>query len=106
MGLASKSLRKFLKNMSYLKFFAILIQFFYDFFFNFQNDYKDDKVVLAVSVTLTICLALSFVFMCLICRRKSRERAKKRHFARLVSDLNATEKFTLVTPSDEEDNSD
>jgi len=73
---------------------------------NLYNDYKDDKVVLAVSVTLTICLALSFVFMCLICRRKSRERAKKRHFARLVSDLNATEKFTLVTPSDEEDNSD
>ena len=103
MGLASKSLRKFLK-IFVLKFF---LRFLHDFFFfNFQNDYKDDKVVLAVSVTLTICLALSFVFMCLICRRKSRERAKKRHFARLVSDLNATEKFTLVTPSDEEDNSD
>jgi len=72
---------------------------------NLYNDYKDDKAVLAVSVTLTICLVLSFIFMCLICRRKSRERAKKRHFARLVSDLNATEKFTLVTPSDEEDNS-
>ena len=104
MGLASKSLRKFLKK--YVIKFDVFSHFDSIFFFNFQNDYKDDKVVLAVSVTLTICLALSFVFMCLICRRKSRERAKKRHFARLVSDLNATEKFTLVTPSDEEDNSD
>ena len=75
-------------------------------FHSFQNEYKDDKVVLAVSVTITICLGLSCFFICLICRRKSRERAKKRHFARLVSDLNATEKFTLVTPSDEEENSD
>ena len=104
MGLASKSLRKLFKK--YVTKFVKVCLFFFNFFCNFQNDYKDDKVVLAVSVTLTICLALSFVFMCLICRRKSRERAKKRHFARLVSDLNATEKFTLVTPSDEEDNSD
>ena len=44
---------------------------------------------------------LSFV-LCCICRRRSRDKAKKRHFARLVNDLNAEEKFTLVTPSDEE----
>ena len=52
----------------------------------------------AVFSTVTI----TFLATCCLCRRKARDRAKKRHFQRLVSDLNAQEKFTLVTPSDEE----
>ena len=32
-------------------------------------------------------------------------RQKQQHFSRLVSDLNATEKFAIVSPSDEDDSS-
>ena len=39
-------------------------------------------------------------------RYRARNEAKKRHFKRLINDLNATEKFSIVTPSEDEDFSD
>lgn len=49
-----------------------------------------------------LALLLLLIATCYACRHRRRERAKRRHFARLVNDLNATEKFTLVTPSDDD----
>jgi hypothetical protein len=56
-----------------------------------------------------IGLSLFFVILlisCLVCRYRARAEAKKRHFKRLINDLNATEKFSIVTPSEDEDYSD
>ena len=68
----------------------------------FQTKYKDDNLAIAVAFSVFLCLAILTTCICWFCKRKARERAKKKHFARLVNDLNATEKFTLVTPSDDE----
>lgn len=72
------------------------------FDFSFQKQYKDNDMVFLASFVVCLTFTILFCFACCLCRRKSKERAKKRHFEKLVSDLNATEKFTLVSPSDEE----
>ena len=72
------------------------------YFSNLQDVYNDNN---EVTIGFTIFLVITGTFMlvcCLYCRHKRRKAAKRRHFTRLVNDLNASEKFTLVTPSDEE----
>merc|ERR1712083_629479 len=64
--------------------------------------YKDDNMALLVGFAVFSTFSILFLATCCLCRRKARDRAKKKHFERLVSDLNAQEKFTLVTPSDDE----
>jgi len=64
--------------------------------------YRDNNMALLVSFAVFSTISVLFLATCCLCRRKSRDRAKKKHFQRLVSDLNAQEKFTLVTPSDDE----
>jgi len=64
--------------------------------------YRDNNMALLVSFAVFSTISVLFLATCCLCRRKARDRAKKKHFQRLVSDLNAQEKFTLVTPSDDE----
>ena len=64
--------------------------------------YKDDETTLWILFGIFLFLSGASFIICCICRRRTREKRKKRHFARLVNDLNAEEKFTLVTPSDDE----
>ena len=70
------------------------------FLAKFQKEDSHD-----VTIGFVIFLVITGTLMlicCLYCRHKRRKAAKRRHFSRLVNDLNASEKFTLVTPSDEE----
>ena len=72
----------------------------------FQTKYKqNDKYVIISVIVLSLTLAVSIV-ACIVCRHKAKAEAKKRHFKRLINDLNATEKFSIVTPSEDEDYSD
>jgi len=64
--------------------------------------YKDNNLALLVFFAVFSTISALFLATCCLCRRKARDKAKKKHFQRLVSDLNAQEKFTLVTPSDDE----
>ena len=76
---------------------------FYKYFtFSFQKQYEENfQTFLVVSTTLIILVSL--LFCCCVWRRiRARKAAKKRHFTRLVNDLNASERFTLVAPSDDE----
>ena len=68
----------------------------------FQLQYSDNNMALLVSFAVFSTISVLFLATCCLCRRKAKDRAKKKHFQRLVSDLNAQEKFTLVTPSDDE----
>ncbi len=68
----------------------------------FQEKYSGDNLAMASAFAVLLSFVILFLLICVFCRRKQRERAKKKHFARLVNDLNASEKFTLVTPSDDE----
>ena len=71
-------------------------------FYYIQNTYdENNQVTIGVTVFLVITGTMVLV-CCIVCRHKRKRAAKKRHFTRLVNDLNASEKFTLVTPSDEE----
>jgi len=67
-----------------------------------KKQYEENfQTFLVVSTTLIILVSL--LFCCCIWRRiRARKAAKKRHFTRLVNDLNASERFTLVAPSDDE----
>jgi len=59
------------------------------------------QTFLVASTVLVLLMLL--MFLCCVWRRiRARKAAKKRHFSRLVNDLNASERFTLVAPSDEE----
>jgi hypothetical protein len=74
--------------------------------FIFQTKYKEnDKYVLASVIGLSLFFVILLI-SCLVCRYRARAEAKKRHFKRLINDLNATEKFSIVTPSEDEDYSD
>ena len=66
----------------------------------FQKE-DSNEVTIGFVIFLVITGTLMLI-CCLYCRHKRRKAAKRRHFSRLVNDLNASEKFTLVTPSDEE----
>ena len=70
--------------------------------FFFQLQYSNNNMALLVFFAVFSTIAVVFLATCCLCRRKAKDRAKKKHFQRLVSDLNAQEKFTLVTPSDDE----
>jgi len=67
-----------------------------------KKQYEENfQTFLVVSTTLIILVSL--LFCCCVWRRiRARKAAKKRHFTRLVNDLNASERFTLVAPSDDE----
>jgi len=53
---------------------------------------------------VSVFVALLAAF-CVVRSVRRRRRARREHFSRLVSDLNATEKFAIVGPSDEDDDS-
>lgn len=62
-----------------------------------QLDLVASSVLLAVSFVM-----ITFIVCCLVRMVRRRRRQKRQHFARLVNDLNATEKFSIVSPSDDE----
>jgi hypothetical protein len=68
--------------------------------------YKENDVYVIASITGLAAFFFLLLIACLMCRYRARAEAKKRHFKRLINDLNATEKFSIVTPSEDEDYSD
>ena len=51
-------------------------------------------------------LLLTIALICVIRQVRRRRRNKRQHFSRLVTDLNATEKFSIAAASDEDELSD
>ena len=66
---------------------------------------ENDKYVVASVIAMSLFFVAAVV-CCVVWRHRARAEAKKRHFKRLITDLNATEKFSIVTPSEDEDYSD
>jgi hypothetical protein len=69
-------------------------------------EYRKNDTYILSSIGILVALFILILSVCFICRQRARVEAKKRHFKRLINDLNATEKFSIITPSEEEDLSD
>jgi cbb3-type cytochrome oxidase subunit 3 len=73
---------------------------------HFQYDVTNDQTAAAVAATVAASLCFLLVVCCVWRAARRRRRARREHFTRLVSDLNAAEKFAIVGPSDDDDSTD
>ena len=61
---------------------------------------------IVVACAVLSALLLTIALICVIRQVRRRRRNKRQHFSRLVTDLNATEKFSIAAASDEDELSD
>uniref|UniRef100_A0A0K2TXB9 Uncharacterized protein n=2 Tax=Lepeophtheirus salmonis TaxID=72036 RepID=A0A0K2TXB9_LEPSM len=68
----------------------------------YSNPHRWDWILLGLVVGISSTIALLGI-ICMYCLCKSRKRMKRKHFERLLQDINASEKFSLVNSSEDED---